>query len=145
MSQLEPIIIIGGGPVGLTTALAFEKAGIDFVLLEKKDNVAVGEGGDLVLLPPALRALSQLGVLEDIRKASTRLRSLSRVDHKGRDMGEMNWFINYRKRSVHDVPTCKAYANGSAGSDNIPCSYRERSFRKSCSTIFRNMPKGKCI
>lgn len=96
--QMSTVIIVGGGPIGLTMALALERAGIDSVVLEQRSGVVTEEGADLVLLPMALRALSQFDVLEDIRRVSVRLRNLPCLDHYGRADGEMTWFQKYQEK-----------------------------------------------
>ncbi|KAJ5755732.1 FAD binding domain-containing protein [Penicillium manginii] len=41
------VIVVGGGPVGLTAAHALHHAGIDFVVLEARDSVVLDQGGQL--------------------------------------------------------------------------------------------------
>lgn len=60
------VIIVGGGPVGLTTAHSLLLAGIDFVVLERRDSVIVDVGASLVLGPPSLRVMHQLGLLDTL-------------------------------------------------------------------------------
>ncbi|MEP0266352.1 FAD-dependent monooxygenase [Dokdonia sp.] len=57
--------IIGGGIGGLTTALAFEKLGIEYQLFEKAEQlIPVGSG---ILLPPnSLQVFEWLGILDDV-------------------------------------------------------------------------------
>lgn len=95
---MTPVIIVGGGPIGLTMALALERAGIDCVVLEKRNDLVAHEGADLVLLPMALRALSQFDILEYIRTASVPLRALHQLNHKGRLNGELAWFKKYQEK-----------------------------------------------
>lgn len=59
-------IIIGAGIGGLATALALEKAGIDYQLYERSPEIrAVGAG--IWLAPNALQALDWLGVLPQVK------------------------------------------------------------------------------
>jgi 2-polyprenyl-6-methoxyphenol hydroxylase-like FAD-dependent oxidoreductase len=53
--------------VGLIAAHALYKAGIDFVVLEGNNTVTVDVGACLALLPPGLRILHQLGLLNELR------------------------------------------------------------------------------
>ncbi|KAK1253271.1 hypothetical protein MKX07_001348 [Trichoderma sp. CBMAI-0711] len=65
--KLEKLNIMTTSPVGLIAAHALYKAGIDFVVLEGNNTVAVDVGACLVLLPPGLRILHQLGLLNELR------------------------------------------------------------------------------
>ena len=91
------VIVVGGGPVGLTAALALEKAGIDFVLLERRSHVVIDAGSNLVMSPIGMRALYQLGLRQSLEAVSTPLGEIERVDHNGREMGKMQWFIESNK------------------------------------------------
>ena len=55
------VLVAGGGPVGLVTALYAQRAGLEVAVLEPRPapiDKACGEG----LMPPALQALAELGV-----------------------------------------------------------------------------------
>ena len=58
--------IIGAGIGGLTTALAFEKNGIDYHIFEKASELSAA-GAGIWLAPNALQVLEHLGVLDDIK------------------------------------------------------------------------------
>jgi len=88
------VIIVGGGPVGLTAAHALWRAGIDFVVLERAESVVIDYGPDQVLLPVGLRALGQLGLLDALRNVSSHLTTIGRLDHNGRNMGAIHWFFH---------------------------------------------------
>ncbi|CAI7659374.1 unnamed protein product [Penicillium glandicola] len=55
------VIIVGGGVAGLTLASAFEKAGIDYVLLERRPAFNDAVGASIALTPNGARVLDQLG------------------------------------------------------------------------------------
>jgi 2-polyprenyl-6-methoxyphenol hydroxylase-like FAD-dependent oxidoreductase len=86
------VIIVGGGPVGLTAAHALTRAGIDFVVLESRPTIVIDAGSNLVLLPTGLRLLNQLGLIEDINAISSPLGVTHRYGHDGRDLGDSNFF-----------------------------------------------------
>lgn len=55
------VLVVGGGPVGLATALYCRRAGLTVRVIEQRTgpiDKACGEG----LLPPAVRALAELGI-----------------------------------------------------------------------------------
>ncbi|GAM82794.1 hypothetical protein ANO11243_007800 [Dothideomycetidae sp. 11243] len=89
------IIIVGGGPVGLTAAHALHKAGLDFLLLESRPEIVADAGSGLVLSAMGLRALSQLGLLSAMNKESTPVDRFKRYDHKGKDIGETMFFTYF--------------------------------------------------
>ncbi|KAJ4324542.1 hypothetical protein N0V84_003821 [Fusarium piperis] len=60
------VIIVGGGPVGLVAAHVLYKAGIDFVVLERRQNVVLDLGAALVLAPHSMRVMHQLGLYEKL-------------------------------------------------------------------------------
>ncbi|KAL4896061.1 hypothetical protein BDV59DRAFT_171955 [Aspergillus ambiguus] len=68
-SSLRPckVIIAGAGVAGLTLALALEKNGIDFILLEAYPEIVAQVGGGICLMPNGLRILDQLGCYEHLR------------------------------------------------------------------------------
>ncbi|KAI1137911.1 FAD/NAD(P)-binding domain-containing protein [Hypoxylon sp. FL0543] len=62
------VIIVGGGPVGLTMANTLAKAGVDFVVLESRPAVAEDQGASLVLGPQSMRVLAQIGILDRLQR-----------------------------------------------------------------------------
>ncbi|KAK0666506.1 hypothetical protein QBC41DRAFT_230449 [Cercophora samala] len=69
------VLIVGGGPVGLTAAHAFTQLGIDFTLLERRDTIAEDVGASIVLWPHGMRIMAQLGLLDQLRSIGTDLLS----------------------------------------------------------------------
>jgi FAD dependent monooxygenase len=77
------VAIVGGGIAGLTLALAFERVGISFVLFEAHESITPDKGASVGLLPNGLRILDQLGVLEDVEKHSSPLKTSYHIDENG--------------------------------------------------------------
>uniref|UniRef100_UPI003D70D087 FAD-dependent monooxygenase n=1 Tax=Streptomyces sp. NBC_00063 TaxID=2975638 RepID=UPI003D70D087 len=70
-----PLLTIGGGIGGMTTALALAQAGFDAHIVEQAREF--GEiGAGIQLAPNALRILDSLGVLDAINEVAVRPRNL---------------------------------------------------------------------
>ncbi|KAF9927046.1 hypothetical protein BGZ67_007780 [Mortierella alpina] len=63
------IIIVGAGICGLMTAIQLERAGMDYIVIEKARTLTVF-GAGLSLTPACSYILDQLGMLDEIKKAS---------------------------------------------------------------------------
>ncbi|KAK7997544.1 hypothetical protein PG989_005584 [Apiospora arundinis] len=98
MVVTEPkIIVVGGGPVGMTVAHALTRANIDFVLLESRASIVMAAGASLVMSQIGLRALSQFGVLPAIEKVSSPLSICKRFNHQGQTIGDTKLFSYLRE------------------------------------------------
>jgi 2-polyprenyl-6-methoxyphenol hydroxylase-like FAD-dependent oxidoreductase len=86
------VIVVGGGPVGLTAAHALEQAGIDFLLLESRAEPIINAGSNLVLKPNGIQALAQLSLEDDLNAVSTALGRFDRLDHDAHDLGNVEFF-----------------------------------------------------
>jgi 2-polyprenyl-6-methoxyphenol hydroxylase-like FAD-dependent oxidoreductase len=62
------VIVVGGGVAGLTASHCLQKAGIDHVVLERRDVVAPSEGASIAIYPHGSRILHQIGCLESVQK-----------------------------------------------------------------------------
>ncbi|KAK5658625.1 hypothetical protein OQA88_2018 [Cercophora sp. LCS_1] len=91
------VLIIGGGPVGLTAAHALHRANIPFTLLESRPSIVIDAGSNLVLLPTGLRILSQLGLLPTLNRHTSPLGAIHRFDHAGNPIGDANFFLHYTR------------------------------------------------
>ena len=60
------VIIVGGGVSGLTLANALERADIDYVLLERREEIAPYVGASVAITANGARVLDQLGCYETI-------------------------------------------------------------------------------
>ena len=64
------VVIVGGGISGLELARCLELAGIDYIVLESREEVAPDVGAGIAMLPNGMRILDQLGVVEEVRKSA---------------------------------------------------------------------------
>ena len=85
--------IIGAGIGGLTTALAFEKKGIDYQLFERSEELKpVGAG--IWLAPNALQVLERLNVLNEIQKSGNSIDRITLGTHQIKLLSDMDqWFV----------------------------------------------------
>lgn len=60
------VVIAGASIAGLSLALALERAGVDFVVLEAHPEVAPQVGASIAVLPSGARVLDQLGCYADV-------------------------------------------------------------------------------
>lgn len=84
------VIIAGGSVVGLVLANALEKAGVDYLVLEKGD-IAPELGATISIHNNTSRVFDQLGILDGFHKTSTPLKLQRHFDEHGRlfDESEM--------------------------------------------------------
>ncbi|KAJ9285879.1 hypothetical protein DTO027B5_3094 [Paecilomyces variotii] len=83
--------------VGLTLALALEKAGIDWELFEKGE-IAPQLGASFGLHPPSLRILDQLGVWDDLKRIVVPLEHRQHMDCNNRCFED-----SYVLRDIHNM------------------------------------------
>lgn len=60
------VVIAGASIAGLSLALALERAGVDFLVLEAHGSVAPQVGASIAVLPSGARVLDQLGCYADV-------------------------------------------------------------------------------
>lgn len=77
------VIVIGGGLSGLGLAHTFTKAGIDYVVLERGEDLTPSAGASLALWPHNVRVLDQLGLLKDIEEIDCDIRYKRNVRRDG--------------------------------------------------------------
>jgi 2-polyprenyl-6-methoxyphenol hydroxylase-like FAD-dependent oxidoreductase len=64
------VLIAGGGIMGLSLALMLERKGVDYVLLEAREEIAPPVGASVAFFANAARILDQLGLLDDFLQPS---------------------------------------------------------------------------
>ncbi|KAF9111537.1 hypothetical protein BGX27_004795 [Mortierella sp. AM989] len=82
-------LIVGAGVAGLALAVMMDLADIEYEILELSTGPESEKGGYLPLGPPVLRLLEQMGLLEQIEKASKTIHGLTIIDTEGRKMGRL--------------------------------------------------------
>lgn len=94
------VAIAGGGIAGVTLALIFEKLNISYILLEARNTLESDRGAGIGLQPNGLRILDQLGLIEEIEKATIPLRKWYSYDAEGNLMSDSSAMGLYRERCV---------------------------------------------
>jgi len=65
------VIIVGGGVAGLTLANSLQRANIDYLLLEAREEVAPTAGASIAIGANGGRILDQIGALDEVLGLST--------------------------------------------------------------------------
>jgi 2-polyprenyl-6-methoxyphenol hydroxylase-like FAD-dependent oxidoreductase len=94
MGEAFRVIIVGGGPIGLLAVHCLSKAGIDFVLLERRDTLSPDSGASIGIYPSTIRIFDQLGLLGPLQKIWSPLRRKLVITHEGviyKDHPRFSW------------------------------------------------------
>ncbi|KAK5625146.1 hypothetical protein RRF57_000862 [Xylaria bambusicola] len=81
------------GPAGLFTAHGLTAAGIDCIVLEMQREIVRYKGALIVLWPPLLRLLDQLGIYESVKQLSTPIPSKTNFTHSGEPLCSGDVFV----------------------------------------------------
>lgn len=92
------VIIVGAGIGDLTLANCLQHAGIDFLLLEGREEIGLHVGAGVGLEPNGDRILDQLGVRSDLEAELIANRCLIFCDIKGKLMYERDDPLLVRQR-----------------------------------------------
>ncbi len=100
---MHDVIVVGGGPVGLYTALLLRREGLDVVVLERRTERGTHSRA-IGIHPPALRALDSAGVADELRQRGVLIRQgIARSD--GRHVGTLSFSaLPGREQYVLAVP-----------------------------------------
>lgn len=66
MENSFKVIVVGGSIAGLTLAHCLERAGIDYIVLERRDEIAPQVGASVGIMPNGARILDQLGFFDAV-------------------------------------------------------------------------------
>ncbi|MBV6822034.1 NAD(P)/FAD-dependent oxidoreductase [Pseudomonas sp. PD9R] len=92
METLDGVVVVGGGPVGLLTALKLGKAGIRVVVLEAESGVSPSPRA-VAYMPPTAAALDRFGLLDDIRKRAVWCPDFAYRHGNGELIAKMDWSV----------------------------------------------------
>lgn len=84
------VIVVGGGLAGLGLAHSFTKAGIDFVVLERGEDLTPPGGASLAMWPHNVRVLDQLGLLKGMEEIDCNIKYKYNVKKDGALMAKSN-------------------------------------------------------
>ncbi len=79
--RIAPVAIVGGGPVGLCTALHFSRLRIPFVVFEEDEGLSTDPKAGTVT-PRTLEIFAQVGVIDDILAAGLRFDVVDFVERR---------------------------------------------------------------
>ncbi len=79
----HPVLIVGGGIAGLTTAIALQQKNIDFLVLEAVPEIK-GVGAGISLAGNAMRIMKHLGLAAHIKERGHAISSMVIQDEAGR-------------------------------------------------------------
>lgn len=94
------VIVIGGGLAGLGLAHCFSKAGIDYVVLERSDDVCITHGASMAMWPHNARILDQLGLLKGAEALDFNIKMKINVRKDGSVIGSSNMMEAIGQRLV---------------------------------------------
>ncbi|ERF70332.1 hypothetical protein EPUS_07597 [Endocarpon pusillum Z07020] len=80
------VVIVGGGIAGLTLANALQHAGVDYVLLEAKSEIAPSLGASIGIAPNGIRILDQLSCYDAIEGLITPVETVGLHDVNGKEL-----------------------------------------------------------
>ncbi|KAL5336889.1 hypothetical protein BJX70DRAFT_409554 [Aspergillus crustosus] len=95
------VIIIGGSIAGLTLARCLELADIDYIVLEKHQDIRASIGGSVGLLPNGCRILDQLGIYDQVEAVACAVK-ISHMTYPDGFILDDDFPAGIRKRKVLD-------------------------------------------
>jgi len=96
------VIIVGGGPVGLAAGHCLDKAGIDFVILERRADPDLNGGASIALWPQSARILDQIGLLDEAKQLYAPIRHKVNVLRDGTVFGRNDLY--HKVQTLYATP-----------------------------------------
>ena len=84
-------IIVGGGIGGLATAIALDKIGFDYIVLEQSPQISE-VGFSISIWNNGIQCLNELGVEDKFREKAVFTDKSVVQDHQGKILAKMNFF-----------------------------------------------------
>lgn len=98
-SQMK-VVIVGGSIAGLTLAHCLSRYGIDYIILERRHDIAPQVGASVSLMPNGSRILDQLGMFDAVSENIEPCVFMQTWDENGRLLSETDAPILTGKRYV---------------------------------------------
>lgn len=92
METLEGVVVVGGGPVGLLTALKLGRAGVRVVVLESESGVSLSPRA-VAYMPSTVAAMDRLGLLDDIRQRAVWCPDINYRHGDGTLFSTLDWSV----------------------------------------------------
>ena len=124
MTNMEPIVIIGAGPVGLITALRLSQFGMRSIIIEKNEAIQ-DELRASTFHPPTIEMLDELGVAEELISVGLKTKQWQfRVHETGEkavfDLGHIEQDTKYPFRlQAEQKELCRIATKKAEMDDNI--------------------------
>ncbi|KAI1387729.1 uncharacterized protein F4822DRAFT_407438 [Hypoxylon trugodes] len=88
------VVVIGAGVTGLVASHCLYRAGIDHIVLEKRENVAPPEGASIAMYPHGTRVLHQLGCLKAVEEACVPTKRWWHRGPDGKNLMDNGFFLH---------------------------------------------------
>lgn len=92
METVDGVVVVGGGSVGLLTALKLGKAGIRVVVLEAEPGITPVQQV-VAYMPKTAAVLDELGLLHDVRKLAVMCPDVAYRRGNGQLIAKMDWDV----------------------------------------------------